>query len=56
MHGLEIVGRTDLARLLEVSESTTRNLEARGEIAPEQIVDGRPIYSVAKALAPRHRS
>ena len=38
MSGLEIVGRTGLARLLGVSESTTRNLEARGEIAPEQIV------------------
>lgn len=48
---LEIVGRKGLARILDVSESTTRNLEARGEISPEQIVDGRPIYSVVKAQA-----
>jgi hypothetical protein len=44
-----IVGRTGLARILECSEATTRNLEARGEIAPEAIVDGRPVFSIEKA-------
>ena len=47
----ELVGRVGLARILEVSENTTRNLEARGEITPEQMVDGRPVYSVLKARA-----
>lgn len=51
----ELVGRTGLARILEVSENTTRNWEARGEIAPEAIVDGRPIYSAAKARALKER-
>ena len=48
---MQLVGRTGLARILGVSENTTRNLETRGEIAPEAIVDGRPIYSVEKAKA-----
>ena len=45
----EIVGRTGLARILGVSVSTTRNLEARGAIAPDAIVEGRPVYSADKA-------
>jgi len=45
----EIVGRSGLAKILGVSESTTRYLEARGEITREANVDGRPIYSAAKA-------
>lgn len=45
----EVVGRTGLARILGVSENTARNLEARGEIAPEAIVDGRPLFSAQKA-------
>jgi len=51
----EIVGRKGLARILDVSENTTRLLEARGQIAPEQIVDGRPIFSAAKARALRDK-
>jgi hypothetical protein len=47
----EVVGRAGLARILECSESTTRNLEARKEIAPEIVVGGRPLYSAAKARA-----
>lgn len=47
----EYVGRVGLARLLECSEGTTRNLEQRGAIAPEMVIGGRPIYSVAKAMA-----
>jgi hypothetical protein len=45
----EIVGRTGLARILGVCANTTRNLEARGLIAPEAIVDGRPLFSAHKA-------
>jgi hypothetical protein len=45
----ELVGRTGLARILEVSENTTRNWEARGEISPEAIIDGRPVFSAEKA-------
>ena len=51
----EFVGRSGLARLLDVSEGTTRNLEARGEIKPAAIVDGRALFSVAKADALRAR-
>lgn len=50
---LNLVGRSGLARILDCSEGTTRNLEFRGAIAPECIVDGRPLYSVAKAEALR---
>ena len=45
----ELVGRTGLARILEVSENTTRNWEARGLITREYVVDGRPLFSAAKA-------
>jgi hypothetical protein len=45
----ELVGRTGLARILEVSENSARSIEARGEIAPEAIVDGRPLFSAQKA-------
>jgi hypothetical protein len=45
----EVVGRKGLARILDVSEGTTRNLERKGEIAPEAIVDGRALFSAEKA-------
>jgi len=45
----EVVGRKGLARILDVSEGTTRNLERRGEIHPEAIVDGRALFSADKA-------
>jgi hypothetical protein len=45
----ELVGRKGLARILDVSENTTRNLEARKEINREAIVDGRPLFSAEKA-------
>jgi DNA-binding transcriptional MerR regulator len=45
----EVIGRKGLARILDVSESTTRNLERRGEIQPEAIVDGRALFSAEKA-------
>ena len=45
----ELVGRTGLARILEVSENSARSIEARGEIAPETFVNGRPLFSVQKA-------
>jgi hypothetical protein len=43
------VGRAGLARILDCAERTTRGLQAAGEIAPEMIVGGRPLFSVAKA-------
>ena len=45
----ELVGRIGLARILGVAENTTRNWEARGQIAPEAVVDGRPLFSAEKA-------
>ena len=45
----EVVGRKGLARILDVSEGTTRNLERRGEIVAEAVVDGRPLFSAEKA-------
>lgn len=46
---LELVGPTRLARLLDVSENAARQIVARGDIAPETIVDGRPLFSAEKA-------
>ncbi len=51
----QLVGRKGLARILDVAEATTRNLEAAGEIAPEMIVDGRALFSVEKATALKAR-
>jgi DNA-binding transcriptional MerR regulator len=45
----ELVGRTGLARILEVSEATTRNWEARGLIEPACRIDGRDLFSAEKA-------
>jgi hypothetical protein len=45
------VGRSGLARILGVSETSTRNFETRQEIRPKAIVDGRPLYAVADAVA-----
>jgi DNA-binding transcriptional MerR regulator len=45
----KVCGRSGLARILEVSENTTRNWEARGLIAPECFADGRPLFSEEKA-------
>ena len=50
---MKLVGRTGLARILMVSEATSRNIEAAGEIAPEGIVDGRALFSADKAEALR---
>lgn len=50
-----LCGRAGLARILDCAERTTRGLEAAGEIAPEMIVGGRPLFSVAKALALKAR-
>jgi hypothetical protein len=46
-----LCGRAGLARILDVSEGTARNVELAGEIAPEMVVGGRPLFSVEKALA-----
>lgn len=48
MH-IELVGRSGLARILEVSEATTRNWEERGLIRPECTIDGRDLFSAVKA-------
>jgi hypothetical protein len=45
-----LCGRAGLARILDCAERTTRGLEAAGEIAPEMIVGGRPLFSVEKAV------
>jgi hypothetical protein len=49
----ELVGRTGLARILDVTENTTRNLQKIGKIAPEAIISGRPLFSADKARALR---
>jgi hypothetical protein len=43
------LGRVGLARILEVSENATRDIEARGEISPVAFVDGRPLFSAEQA-------
>jgi hypothetical protein len=45
----EMVGRKGLARILDVCEGTTRNMERSGLIAPETVIDGRALFSVEKA-------
>lgn len=50
-----LVARAGLASLLGVSEATTRNLEATGEISPAMIVGNRPLFSTAAAVALRAR-
>lgn len=50
---LELASRAGLARILGVSESGARFIEARGEIAPVAVVSGRPLFSVADAEALR---
>jgi hypothetical protein len=50
-----LIGRSGLARLLEVSEKTARMVEMRGEIAPETFIEGRPMFSAAKARVLRDR-
>jgi hypothetical protein len=50
---MDLCSRTGLARILDCSEATTRNLEHAGEIAPEAVVGGRPLFSVQKAEALR---
>jgi DNA-binding transcriptional MerR regulator len=45
----KVCGRSGLARILEVSENTTRNWEIKGLISPECFVDGRPLFSEDKA-------
>lgn len=49
--GRELVGRARLARILDCSENTTRNMEARGEIKPALIVGGRPLFLADQARA-----
>jgi hypothetical protein len=51
----QLVGRKGLARILDVAEATTRNLEAAGEIAPAMIVDGRSLFTVEDANALKAR-
>jgi hypothetical protein len=46
-----LCGRAGLARILECSEATARNVELAGGISPECVVGGRPLFSVEKALA-----
>jgi hypothetical protein len=53
MSNLELCGRTGLSHILGESESTTRNLQKAGLIAPELVIGGRPLFSVAKAQALR---
>jgi hypothetical protein len=50
-----LCGRAGLARILDVSERTARNVEDAGDIEPEMVVGGRPLFSVAKAHALRER-
>jgi len=45
----DLVGRSGLARILEVAENTTRAWEARGLIKPECTIDGRDLFSAQKA-------
>ncbi len=45
----EMVGRKGLARILDVCEGTTRNLERNGLIYRETVIDGRALFSVQKA-------
>jgi hypothetical protein len=46
----ELTGRAGLARILGQSESTTRNLQRRGLVLPECVIDGRPMFSIAAAM------
>lgn len=50
-----LCGRAGLARILDCSERTARNLEDAGAIAPEMVVGGRPLFSIEKAHALRQR-
>ena len=50
-----LCGRAGLARILDVSERTARNLQLAGEIEPEMVVGGRPLFLVAKARALREK-
>lgn len=50
-----LCGRAGLARILDSSERTARNLQLAGEIAPEMVVGGRPLFSVEKARALREK-
>jgi hypothetical protein len=46
----QITGRTGLAQILEVSESMTRVLQAKGLIKPIAVIGKRPVFSVREAL------
>jgi hypothetical protein len=50
MNEATLCGRAGLAALLGVSESNTRLMEKRAEIAAVMRVGGRPLFSVADAL------
>jgi hypothetical protein len=50
---MNLVGRKGLAQILDVTENATRSIQARGEIAPEGEIDGRPVFSIPKAQALR---
>ena len=55
MPKVPLCGRRGLAQILGVSESQTKNLEAAGLIAPEMVVDGRPMFAVPKAHTLREK-
>ena len=50
-----LCGRRGLAQILGVSETQTKNIEAAGLIAPEMVVDGRPLFAVQKAHTLREK-
>lgn len=49
----ELVGRSGLAKILDLSESMTEKLRKAGKIKPVTFIGKRPAYSVADALALR---
>jgi hypothetical protein len=51
MTELNVCGRAGLAKILDSSESHTRNLEKAGLIAPIAIIGGRPLFSTVQAWA-----
>jgi hypothetical protein len=53
MSDIALCGRSGLAKILDTSESTTRNLERAGRIRPKIIIGNRPLYSIEEAEALR---
>jgi hypothetical protein len=51
----KLIGRTELAALLSVSENTARAIERSGAIRPVQFAGKRPLFNAAEAAALRAR-